>query len=180
MGRLGRLPVEIPQGVEVKLDRDLIEVKGPKGSLSRRLTRNVEVKQTDDGILVTNKNETKPSKMMQGTLRSHIRNMMHGVTEGWSRQLEVNGPGYRAEVKGNDISMTLGYSHPVVIKGRENMKFNVEKNVITVESPNKEDVGHVAALIRGARKPNVYTGSGVKYIDEVIRRKAGKQAGSGE
>lgn len=180
MGRLGKLPVEVPQGVEVKIDRDSIEIKGPKGSLSRSFTRNIDVKKTDEGITVTNKNESKQSRMMQGTIRAHIKNMIHGVTEGWSKQLEVNGPGYRAESQGNKISLTLGYSHPVVIDGRDGMNFSVEKNVITVEGPDKEDVGHIASLIRSARKPNVYTGSGIKYVDEQVKRKAGKQAGAKE
>jgi large subunit ribosomal protein L6 len=107
--------------------------------------------------------------------------MVNGVTEGWSKVLEINGAGYRAEVKGNDLVLTVGYSHPVIVPGTLGTTFKVEKNLVTVEGPDKESVGHTAARVRGVRKPNVYTGSGIKYQDEVIRRKAGKQAaGAGE
>jgi len=182
MGRLGKIPVILPDGVEAKVDKHLITIKGPKGTLERNFPNPVKLEKLEGGeIKVTRKNDTKEAKALEGTIRSHIVNMVQGVSEGWSKALEINGAGYRAEVKGRDLVLTVGYSHPVTIETQGDTEFKVEKNVITVEGPDKEIVGHLAATIRSSRKPNVYTGSGIKYQDEVIRRKAGKQAaGAGE
>lgn len=178
MARLGKLPVQLVNGVTAEVNSDVIVVNGPKGSLERKIANNINVEVTESGVLVTPKGNSKQANAMQGTMRAHVANMVHGVTEGWKRQLEINGPGFRAEARGKELVLTLGYSHPVIIKAGENMSFSVEKNLITIEGIDKEAVGQTAALAREARKPNVYTGAGVKYLEEIIRRKAGKQAGS--
>lgn len=182
MGRLAKLPVEIKSGVTVKTEGDTVVITGPKGSLSRVLPKRilVSVKEEDGGILVEKRGNSKQVNALHGTIRAHVANMVTGVTDGWSKQLEINGPGYRADVKGNDLSITAGFSHPVVVSAPEGISFKVEKNVITVEGADKEEVGQAAALVRKVRTPNPYTGSGIKYIDEVVRRKAGKQAGAAE
>ncbi len=180
MGRLGKLPVTIREGVEAEINGMTIRIKGPKGELTRDFPKDmITVEKLESGdIKVTEKNSSKEARATEGTIRSHLVNMVKGVTEGWSKALEINGSGYRAEVRGKDLVLTVGYSHPVVIEGKGQVAFQVEKNVIKVEGPDKEVVGHIAALIRGSRKPSVYTGAGIKYIDEIIRRKAGKQAAS--
>lgn len=178
MGRLGQLPIQIPSTVTVKVADGSIEVKGAGATLVRTLPREVKVEVGEGAVVVSIQKNSKNAKTMQGTTRAHIKNMVLGVTEGWKKQLEVNGPGYRAEARGQELVLTLGYAHPVVVKAPEGVKFGVEKNIITVEGANKEDVGHISALVRGARKPNPYTGAGVRYTDEQVRRKAGKQAGA--
>jgi large subunit ribosomal protein L6 len=182
MGRLGKLPVQVPANVEAQIDGHTIKIKGPKGELVRDFPREVKVEKLENGeLMVTKKTNSKEGSARQGTIRSHIVNMLKGVTDGWSKVLEINGAGYRAEARGKDLVLTVGYSHPVIIEGLGGTTFKVEKNLVTVEGPDKEIVGHTAALVRGARKPNVYTGSGIAYKDEVIRRKAGKTAaGAGE
>ena len=178
MGRLGKLPVSFEDSVKVKLDKGQVEITGPKGALSKNFTGDIEVAidEKEKQIAVKTKKDTIQARTMQGTMRAHLANMVKGVTEGWKKELEINGPGYRAELKGSDLSLAAGRSHPVVIKAPENTQFKVEKNIITVEGIDKEVVGQTAALVREVRKPNPYTGSGIKYTDEVVRRKAGKQA----
>lgn len=176
MARFGKKTVEIPSGVEVKIEGSKVLVKGPKGSLERTLPRAVSIDIKDNSLTVNIKKESKQNKALQGTIRSHILNMITGVTDGWTKVLEINGAGYRAEVKGNTLVMMIGYSHPVEIEAPEAISFKVEKNTITVEGPNKDVVGQVSAIIRSKRKPEPYKGAGIKYQDEVIRRKAGKQA----
>jgi len=177
MGRLGKLPVKLPEGVKIEVANRVLSVTGPKGELSRNLPRKVAIKVKDGSGFVEKKGDSKLANALQGTFRSHLSNMVHGVTEGWKKELEINGPGFRAEAKPKEIVLSVGYSHPVIIKAPENIEFKVEKNLITVEGIDKEVVGHVAAMVRNSRKPNPYTGSGIKYVDEVIRRKPGKQAG---
>jgi len=180
MGRLGKLPVNIPEGVTATVAGRTVSVAGAKGTLSRAFSSMVKISQTDEGILVEGKGNSKIAKQHQGSTRAHIANMVAGVTEGWKKSLEVSGPGYRAEVKGQDLVLTIGYSHPVIITAPEGVSFSMEKNVITVEGADKEAVGHVSSLVRRSREPNPYTGSGVKYTDEQVRRKVGKQAGKAE
>jgi len=180
MGRLGRLPIEMPDNVKAKVEGLNLEISGPKGTLGRKLSRKVILKEQDGTLVIEKKGDSKEANTMQGTTRAHVSNMVKGVTEGWKRELEISGPGYRAEAKPGEIVLNVGYSHPVIIKAPENISFSVEKSTITVEGIDKEKVGHIAALIRGSRKPNPYTGSGVKYSDEIVRRKAGKQAGAAE
>lgn len=178
MGRLGQLPIQIPTGVTATVADGVAQVKGGNSVLARTLPSEVQVSVENNEVSVNIKKATKVALTMQGTTRAHIKNMIIGVTDGWKKQLEVSGPGYRAEARGQELVLTLGYAHPVIIKAPEGVKFTVEKNVITVEGADKEAVGHTSALVRAARKPNPYTGAGVKYTDEVVRRKAGKQAGA--
>jgi large subunit ribosomal protein L6 len=180
MGRLGKLPVEIPEKAKAEIKGTEVSVTGPMGSLDRTFSDMVKISDSPEGIFVEAKGNSKSAKQHQGSTRAHIANMIAGVTEGWKKRLEVNGPGYRAEVNGQDLVLTVGYSHPIVITAPEGVKFSIEKNVITVEGADKEAVGHVSALVRRSREPNPYTGSGVKYADEKIRRKVGKQAGKVE
>jgi len=180
MGRLGSSPVILSDGASVLLEEGAFEIKGPKGSLRRKVPREVSVEKTDDGLVFKKRQDTKAARAMQGTMRAHAKNMVHGVTQGWSKSLEIIGTGYRAEVKGDDLALSAGFSHPVIIKAPEGVGFKVEKSVIVVEGADKELVGQAAADIREVRRPNVYTGSGIKYTGEVIRRKAGKQAAKAE
>lgn len=176
MSRIGIQPVEIPEKVNVEVDGKKVKVKGPQGNLEKELPREVSVKVEDGEVLVERKNDTKRAKSMHGTARAHIANMVKGVTEGWSKKLELVGTGYRAEVRGNKLVLTIGYSHPVEIEGPEGISFKVEKNVVTVEGPDKDLVGLIASKIRAVRPPEPYKGKGIKYIDEVVRRKPGKAA----
>lgn len=176
MSRFGKLPVIVPQGVEVQPEGEFIVVKGPKGSLKRSLPRLISVKQEGNEITIEAKNGTKQAKALQGTTRAHVLNMVTGVEKGWAKELELVGSGYRAEVRGRDLVLTVGYSHPVTINAPEGVSFAVEKTKITVSGIDREVVGQTAALVRGVRKPEPYKGKGIKYVDEYIRRKAGKQA----
>lgn len=176
MSRLGKLPVSIPQGVEVQLTDAVVVVKGAKGSLSRVIPKGVKVKQENGEVTVILKNESKQARSSLGTMRAHLLNMIKGVMEGWTKELEMVGTGYRAEVRGKDLVLNIGYSHPVTVSAPEGITFAVEKSKIVVSGTDREVVGQTAALVREVRKPEPYKGKGIKYIDEVIRRKAGKQA----
>lgn len=176
MSRFGKLPVIMPEGVQIQLDGNRVVVKGSKGELSREFPKTVVVKQSDQGLIVEMKKETRQAKADQGTTRAHIGNMAKGVSEGWSRELEIIGTGYRAEMKGQDLNLIIGYSHPVLIKAPQGITFAIEKNKVTVSGIDKDVVGQTAALVRAVREPEPYKGKGIKYIDEIIRRKAGKQA----
>ena len=180
MARFGKLPVSVPEGVTVSGVGGKLVVKGPKGELARVMPSKVKVDTKDGELTVTSKDDSDSARALQGTIRSHILNMIHGVTEGWAKALEIEGAGYRAEVSGKDLVLNVGYSHPVTIAAPEGISFGVEKNVVTVSGADKEVVGQIAADIRKTRTPNVYTGSGIKYQDEEVRRKAGKQAASAE
>lgn len=180
MGRLGKLPVELPQNVKAEVNGSSVVIEGTKGSLNRSFSGPIIIKMTDEGVLIDKKGNTQASRALQGSVRAHVLNMIKGVSEGWKKQLEISGPGYRAEARGKEIVLSVGYSHPVIITAPEGISFQVEKNIITVEGSDKEKVGQTAALIRDSRRASPYTGSGVKYVDEVVRRKAGKQAGKTE
>lgn len=180
MGRLGKLPVSLPQGVTAEVSGHTVVVKGPKATLAREFSPLVKIEHSDEGVAVAIKGNAKTAKAAQGSVRSHINNMVKGVSEGWKKQLEINGPGYRAEIRGRELVLSLGYSHPVNIAAPEGINFSQEKNIVTVEGADKELVGHISALIRDSRRPNPYTGSGVKYVGEIVRRKVGKQAGKAE
>ena len=176
MARVGKIPVLVPSGVQVEILEDSIKITGPKGTIVRALPRSITVKVEDGKARVDTKNSSKDSLSKQGTIRSHIINMITGTTEGFIKTLEMVGAGFRAEVRGSDLVLTIGYSHPVTVTAPEGVKISVEKNIIKVEGIDKDAVGQVAAIIRGVRPPEPYKGKGIKYIDEVIRRKAGKQA----
>lgn len=176
MSRFGKLPVAVPQGVQVSISDGTVMAKGPKGELTLNLPKSVNVEQKEEGLVVDSKSTSRQARADQGTTRSHLFNIVQGVTVGWKKQLEITGPGYRAEVRGKDLVVSAGYSHPVNFPAPEGIGFLVEKAIITVEGTDKEVVGLTAAKIRDIRRPNVYTGTGIRYADEVVRRKAGKQA----
>ena len=176
MSRIGRLPVAIPAGVTVEIaENNKITVKGPKGTLERELPIEREVKVEGDTVVVTRPNDLKKMKSLHGLTRTLVNNMVVGVTEGYQKVLEVNGVGYRAAKSGNKLTLNLGYSHPVEMTDPEGVETVVEgQNKIVVKGINKEKVGQYAAEIRDKRRPEPYKGKGIKYADEVIRRKVGK------
>jgi large subunit ribosomal protein L6 len=176
MSRIGRLPVAIPAGVTVEIaENNKITVKGPKGTLERELPTEMEVKVEGDAVVVTRPNDLKKMKSLHGLTRTLVNNMVVGVTEGYQKVLEVNGVGYRAAKSGNKLTLNLGYSHPVEMTDPEGVETVVEgQNKIVVKGINKEKVGQYAAEIRDKRRPEPYKGKGIKYADEVIRRKVGK------
>jgi len=176
MSRVGQLPISIPESVKVDLGKNGIKITGPKGNLEWKFPRNIEVRLEKDSVEVSAKGHTKSSKAMHGTARAIIFNMVHGVSEGWSKVLELVGTGYRASMSGNTLSLTVGFSHPVEIEAPEGINFKVEKSDITIEGIDKELVGQIAATIRAVRPPEPYKGKGIKYKDEVVLRKAGKAA----
>lgn len=175
MSRIGRLPVAVPAGVTVEIaENNKVTVKGPKGTLSKELPVEMEIKQEGEVITVTRPNDLKKMKSLHGLTRTLINNMVVGVTDGYTKQLEVNGVGYRAAKSGNKLTLNLGYSHPVVMEDPEGLESVVEGNKITIKGIDKEKVGQYAAEIRDKRRPEPYKGKGIKYMDEVIRRKVGK------
>lgn len=176
MARFGNQPVTVPAGVEVSIANNTLTVKGPKGTLARALPEGVAVKVEAGTASVARNSEARTHRALQGTTRAHLSNMVTGVTTGWSKTLEIVGAGFRAEVKGKDLVMQIGYSHPVIITAPEGVTFKVEKSFVTVDGTDREVVGQTSALVRASRKPEPYKGTGIKYKDEVIRRKAGKQA----
>lgn len=176
MSKIGQLPIQIPNGVTIDVSGKTVNVSGPKGKLSIVVNDLVGLKQEDGNLLVSVTKETKFAKSIWGTTRKLISNMVKGVTEGWSKQLELIGTGYRAEVQGNTLVLTVGYSHPIKIEAPEGVSFKVEKGIITVEGLDRQIIGQISANIRSSRPPEPYKGKGVKYVDEVIRRKAGKAA----
>ncbi len=175
MSRIGRMPIAIPQGVDVKLAGNHITVKGPKGTLERDLHVDMIVKVEGAEITVTRPSEAKNHKSLHGLTRTLINNMIIGVTEGYSKTLEVNGVGYRAAKAGNKITLNLGYSHPVEIFETDTIKVDVPNpNLLVISGCDKQEVGEYAAKVREKRLPEPYKGKGIKYADEVIRRKEGK------
>lgn len=178
MSRIGKQFITIPQGVTVTLTEGLVDVRGPRGSLSLRLHPLIHVAQEGTHITVVPRRKTKDSSKMWGTFRSLIANMVKGVVEGYEKKLALEGVGYKVELKGNNLELQLGFSHPVKVSAPEGIEFKVEKNIITVSGISKEDVGRLAANIRALKKPEPYKGKGIHYIGEIIRRKAGKKATS--
>ena len=175
MSRIGRMPVAIPAGVTVTIaENNLVTVKGPKGTLERELPVEMNIKEEDGHIVVTRPNDLKKMKSLHGLTRTLINNMIHGVTEGYEKVLEVNGVGYRAAKQGKKLVLSLGYSHPVEMEDPADIETVVEGNKIIVKGISKEKVGQYAAEIRDKRRPEPYKGKGIKYADEVIRRKVGK------
>ena len=175
MSRIGRLPVAIPAGVTVEIkENNHVTVKGPKGTLERVLPAEMEIKQEDGHVVVTRPNDLKKMKSLHGLTRTLIQNMVVGVSEGYTKTLEVNGVGYRAAKQGNKLVLSLGYSHPVEMVDPEGLTSAVDGNKIVVSGIDKEKVGQYAAEIRDKRRPEPYKGKGIKYADEVIRRKVGK------
>ena len=176
MSRIGKLPISIPENVKVELQGQLVKISGPKGSLEWKIPENLSLKIGEGNLFVENNRKDEKTKTMHGTTRSLVSNMVTGVSSGWTKQLELVGTGYRAEVSGDSLVLSVGYSHPIKINASKDVSFKVEKTNITVEGPDKELVGLTAARIRAVRPPEPYKGKGIKYKNEVIRRKAGKAA----
>lgn len=175
MSRIGRLPVVVPSGVEVNItENNKVTVKGPKGTLERALPEEMDIKLEDGQVVVTRPNDLKKMKSLHGLTRTLVQNMVTGVTDGYEKVLEVNGVGYKVAKQGKKLVLSLGYSHPVEMQDPEGLESVVEGNKITVKGISKEKVGQYAAEIRDKRRPEPYKGKGVKYADEVIRRKVGK------
>lgn len=174
MSRIGKLPIQIPSGVTITVDQDAIVVTGPKGTLSQQNLSHVTVAATDSVATVTRKSDEKVARAQHGLMRALVNNMVNGVSKGFEKKLELNGVGYRVSGGGQALNMTLGFSHPVEYKAPQGIQFTVEKNLITVSGIDKQQVGQVAAEVRALKKPEPYKGKGIKYIDEVIVRKAGK------
>jgi large subunit ribosomal protein L6 len=176
MSRIGRRPIAIPAGVDVAIDGQTVRVKGPKGELSHTVADRIRVERGDDGNLtVARENEERQVKALHGLSRTLVANMVVGVTEGYTKTLEINGTGYRVTAKGRDLEFALGFSHPVTVTAPDGITFTVERpTLFHVSGIDKQLVGEVAANIRKIRPPEPYKGKGVKYAGEVIRRKAGK------
>lgn len=176
MSRIGRLPVPVPNSVDVAIDGQLVTVKGPKGSLSHTVAEPIAVAKGEDGVLsITRPNDERMSKALHGLSRTLIANMVTGVTDGYSKSLEIVGTGYRVAAKGSTLEFALGFSHPVIVEAPEGITFSVETPTrFAVAGIDKQQVGEVAANIRKLRKPDPYKGKGVRYQGEVVRRKAGK------
>ena len=179
MSRIGRKPIAIPAGVEVKIDGNTVTVKGPKGTLTRTVHQNMTVAMEDNNILVTRPDDSNENKSLHGLTRTLIFNMVEGVEKGYTKELEINGVGYRAQKQGNDLVLGIGYSNPVTYKAVEGITIDVPNaNKVVISGADKQLVGQVAAEIRMKRPPEPYKGKGIKYVDEHIRRKEGK-AGKG-
>lgn len=174
MSRIGKLPVAIPTGVTITVDQGAVNVTGPKGSLSTPVLSDVTVEVADGNAVVARKSDEKVAKSQHGLVRALIANMVKGVTDGFEKKLELNGVGFRVSGGGQALTFNIGFSHPVEFKAPEGVKLEVQQNVITVSGIDKQQVGQVAADIRALKKPEPYKGKGIKYADEVVRRKAGK------
>ena len=176
MSRIGRKSIPVPAGVEITIDGPTVKVKGPKGSLQHTLAEPITVERAESGeLLVTRPNDERKAKELHGLSRTLVANMIVGVTEGYRKSLEINGTGYRVTAKGQDLEFALGFSHPVLVTAPEGITFTVERpTLFHVAGIDKQLVGEVSAKIRKIRPPEPYKGKGVKYSDEVIRRKAGK------
>ncbi|MFD6053849.1 50S ribosomal protein L6 [Agromyces sp. NPDC060279] len=175
MSRIGRLPIDIPAGVEVKIDGSAVTVKGPKGELSLTVASPIEAKVDGNQVIVTRPDDERESRSLHGLTRTLIANDIVGVTEGYSKGLEIVGTGYRVAQKGSAVEFALGFSHPVVVEAPAGITFAVEGNTkLTVSGISKQAVGETAANIRKIKKPEPYKGKGIRYAGEVVRRKAGK------
>ncbi len=176
MSRIGRMPIAVPAGVTVEIaENNKVTVKGPKGTLERVLPAEMDIKLEDGQVVVTRPNDLKKMKSLHGLTRTLINNMVVGVTDGYKKELEINGVGYRGQKQGNKLVLSLGYSHPVEMEDPEGLTVTMEgQNKIIVPGIDIEKVGQYAAEIRDKRRPEPYKGKGIKYVDEVIRRKVGK------
>ena len=182
MSRIGRKPLEIPKGVQVTITSDTVSTKGPKGTLTLKRHKDIEIKQAKDDdkkdvIVFERKGNLGPQRAAHGLMRALVGNMLTGVTAGFTRQLEINGVGYKAEIKGSKMVLSLGYSHPIEYDLPEGIAAKVEKNVVTLSGIDRQALGAATAKIRSFRPPEPYKGKGIKYVEETILRKAGKTAG---
>lgn len=179
MSRIGRKPIEVPGGVEIKINGNTVWVKGPNGTLEKQFSKEIKIAVEDNVITVTRPSESKLHKSLHGLTRTLVSNMVEGVTKGFKKELEINGVGYRAAKQGDSVVMNLGYSHQVTFKEIEGIQIDVPApNKIIISGPDKQKVGQFAAEVRESRPPEPYKGKGIKYSDEVIIRKEGK-AGKG-
>ena len=175
MSRIGKMPITVPAGVTVTIEDNHVTVKGPKGELARQINKNMKLTMDNGVITVERPDDEKESRSLHGLSRTLINNMIIGVTQGFSKTLEINGVGYRAAKQGKKLTLSLGYSHPVEMEDPEGIEVTVDgQNLIIVKGIDKEKVGQYAAEIREKRAPEPYKGKGIKYVDEVIRRKVGK------
>ena len=177
MSRIGRKPIPVPAGVTVSVEPDLVRVNGPKGELFEKIPRDMTVKQEGDEVIVTRPTDRGPHRALHGLTRSLVANMVIGVTDGYTKALEIQGVGYRAALKGRDLELALGYSHPVSIKAPEGIEFEVPQPTrVIVKGISKQMVGELAANIRKQRPPEPYKGKGIRYEGEYVARKVGKRA----
>jgi large subunit ribosomal protein L6 len=174
MSRVGKQPITIPSGVTITVDNSTITVAGSKGTLSQFTMPGITVKQEGEQVLVSRKNDEAEQRAKHGLMRSLVNNMVQGVSQGFSKQLEINGVGYRVNLAGQDLKFNLGYSHEITYKLPQGVTAKVEQNIITIEGIDRQQVGQVAAEIRALRKPEPYKGKGIKYVGERIIRKSGK------
>lgn len=181
MSRIGKKPIELPKGVTVSVDgSNLVTVKGPKGSLTQQMPTDIKIDQEGTTVMVTRPSDEKNHRALHGLTRALLNNMVVGTSTGFQKVLEINGVGYRAQKTGRNLTMSLGFSHPVIVEAPEGIDLNVgERNTVIVSGSDKQAVGEVAAYIRSLRPPEPYKGKGIKYSDEVIRRKAGKAGKAG-
>jgi large subunit ribosomal protein L6 len=177
MSRIGKLPIEVPSGVDVQIEHGLVRVKGPKGELSQRVSRDLAFERDDSQLLVKRPTDRKDHRALHGLTRTLVYNMVQGVTEGFEKRLEIQGVGYRAQLKGKTLELALGYSHPIRIDAPDGIEFEVPiPTQIVVRGIDKQAVGEIAAQIRKARPPEPYKGKGVRYAGEYVARKVGKRA----
>ena len=178
MSKIGKKPITLPSGVQIKLDGSTLVVTGPKGTLTKEVPDGLAITATDGSVVIKPAQEhpSRAERAQWGLWRALVGNMIHGVSQGWEENLEFQGVGYKAILKGKDLELSLGYSHTITIPAPEGISFSVEKTAIKVLGADKEAVGHVAAIIRSKRLPEPYKGSGIRYSDEVIKKKAGKKA----
>jgi large subunit ribosomal protein L6 len=177
MSRIGKLPIEIPSGVDVEVESGLVRVKGPKGELQQVISRDLSIDRDDSSLLVKRPTDRKDHRALHGLTRTLVYNMVIGVTNGFEKRLEIQGVGYRAQLKGNDLELALGYSHPVRIDAPPGIEFEVPlPTQIVVRGIDKQAVGEVAARIRKSRPPEPYKGKGIRYAGEQVARKVGKRA----
>ena len=180
MSRIGKQPIELPKGVEVKLGEDMVEVKGPKGTLQTPICSLLNYEIADGHLIITRKDDTRESNAEHGLRRTLIANCVEGLTKGFSKTLEVIGVGFKVAVKGNIIDLSVGYSHPVLLELPKGLEAKAEGTKLTISGMDKELVGEFAARVRRVREPEPYKGKGIKYENEIIRRKAGKSGGKGK
>jgi large subunit ribosomal protein L6 len=177
MSRIGRQPIPVPAGVSIAIEPELVTVNGPKGELSERIHRDIGVERSGEEIIVTRPTNRGEHRALHGLTRTLVANMVQGVTDGFEKRLEIQGVGYRAQLRGRDLELALGYSHPVPIKAPDGIEFEVPQPTrIVVKGASKQQVGEVAANIRKQRKPEPYKGKGIRYEGEYVPRKVGKRA----
>jgi large subunit ribosomal protein L6 len=177
MSRIGRQPIPVPSGVTIAIEPERVTVNGPKGELTERIHRDISVEQVDGELRVTRPTDRGEHRALHGLSRTLIANMVTGVTDGFEKRLEIQGVGYRAQLKGRDLELALGYSHPITVKAPDGIEFEVPQPTrITVRGASKQRVGEVAAFIRKQRKPEPYKGKGIRYEGEYVARKVGKRA----